>query len=105
MIEYEFELILGDGADVMDGEVVDALLDAGCDDAVFGVCAGTQIAGFVREAPSLYEAVLSALSRTSSMASRDCGCCWVSPDELVTAERDRRAPGAYARERAAAHRR
>ena len=84
MPEYEFELILGDGADVRDGEVIDALFEAGCEDAVFGITAGTQIAGFVREAPSLYDAVLSAIGDVER-AAPGLQVLRVSPDELVTA--------------------
>jgi hypothetical protein len=56
----EFTLIL-EGVEVTD-DVADALYEAGCDDALFGSSDGVVFLDFNREAPSLREAVLSAIA-------------------------------------------
>ena len=54
------------GADVLDDEQFDALHEAGCDDALFGVRDGAQYAAFDREAISFSEALASAIHDVTS---------------------------------------
>ena len=61
MSTHHFTLIV-DGPDVQSGAVVDALYEAGCDDALIGRTDGIQYAEFDREAAGLVEAVLSAVA-------------------------------------------
>lgn len=80
MSEHEFTLVL---AGRLDQEaVVDALFDAGCDDATFGQVDGVGYADFQREAPSLGEAVRSALEEVESVPG--LRVIRVEPDDLVT---------------------
>ena len=57
---YSFTLTI-EGADIMSDVAQNALFDAGCDDATFGVSDGVQIAEFDREAGEFAEAVASAI--------------------------------------------
>lgn len=50
----------------MDGDAQEALFDAGCDDATFGVANGVQTAEFDREALDFAEAVSSAITAIES---------------------------------------
>ena len=61
MSTHHFTLIV-DGPDVQSGAVVDALYEAGCDDALIGRTDGVQYVEFDREAAGLVEAVLSAVA-------------------------------------------
>ena len=61
MSTYHFTLIV-DGPDMQSGAVIDALYEAGCDDAVIGRTDGIQYIEFDREAAGLVEAVLSAVA-------------------------------------------
>ena len=56
-----------EGRDLQAGEVVDALFDAGCDDALVGSFEGAQFLGFDREAGSIEEAMLSAVADVESV--------------------------------------
>ncbi len=77
MPEYTFTLIV-------DGEPdLDALYEAGCDDATFGEVDGVHYGEFAREAPSLVEAVLSALRDVESAG--ELRALRVEPEDLVTA--------------------
>ena len=58
---HHFTLIV-DGPDVQQKALVDALFDAGCDDALVGRSEGTQYIEFDREAPGLDDAVLSSVA-------------------------------------------
>ena len=58
---HRFTLIV-DGPDLQDGAVIDALFEAGCDDALVGRAEGIQYVEFDREADRLDEAVLSAVA-------------------------------------------
>lgn len=60
MPSHHFTLII-DGADAQSDEVIDALFECGCDDGTVGRVDGIQFVVFDREAPSLEEAVLSAI--------------------------------------------
>lgn len=92
MPEYEFAFIV-DG-DLDSDEVVNRLYEAGCDDATFGVSNGVSVADFTREAPSLLDALVSALSDLESVAGLQVRR--VEPEPLVTlseiAERLERTP-------------
>lgn len=59
-MEHEFTLILG-GVEDLTREVVDALYEAGCDDGLVGRQFGRVHITFAREAPSLKDAILSAI--------------------------------------------
>jgi hypothetical protein len=50
-----------EGADVLTDEAQDALFEAGCGDATFGVSNGIQTAEFDREARDFADAVASAI--------------------------------------------
>ena len=56
---HNFTLILH--GDVTSDEVLDRLYEAGLDDGTFAEIEGTSVAEFDREAPSLAEAVASAI--------------------------------------------
>ena len=66
MPTFAFTLIV-EGSDIQDVEVVDALFDAGCDDALAGSSDGVQFLDFDREADTLGEAVLSAVGDVESV--------------------------------------
>ena len=61
MSTHHFTLIV-DGRDLQGDGVIDALYEAGCDDALIGRSDGIQYAEFDREAAGLVEAVLSAVA-------------------------------------------
>ena len=58
---HHFTLIV-DGPDLQDDALIDRLFEAGCDDAAIGRSDGIQYADFDREAASLDEAVLTAVT-------------------------------------------
>jgi hypothetical protein len=60
MKTYEFDLVLKDVCEVTDTQA-DALFAAGCDDGTPASCNGTAWVHFDREAPSLEEAIRSAV--------------------------------------------
>ena len=60
MSVWDFTLIV-EGRDLSEQAVFDALWDAGCDDALIGVSNSVQYLDFDREAPTLEEAVASAV--------------------------------------------
>jgi hypothetical protein len=59
--EHEFILTV-DGIPDLSCEVVDALFDAGCDDATIMMRGGKVSMGFTRSAPTMKEAILSAIA-------------------------------------------
>lgn len=79
MSEYSFTLVI-DG--VLDDETLDELFEAGCDDATFGAVDGAHYADFDREAPSLGEALSSAIADVESVPGLRVRR--VEPDDLVT---------------------
>ena len=79
---YTFTLV-AEGADLTSGEIVDALYEAGCGDALFGSRGAVHFGEFDREAPSLAEAVVSAIQQMESVAP--LRVVRVEPDELVSA--------------------
>ncbi len=66
MRTYHFTLIV-EGTDFAGSDVVNAVYEAGCDDATVGVRNGVPCADFSREAPCLEEAALSAIADLESV--------------------------------------
>jgi hypothetical protein len=71
------------GADVLDDRQFDALHEAGCDDALFGVRDGARYGAFDREANSFSEALASAIQDVTA-AVPGLRVVRIEPDELVT---------------------
>ena len=65
MKNYEFDLRLKDVLEVTDDQA-DALFAAGCDDGTPASCNGITWIHFDREAPSLEEAIRSAIAQVQS---------------------------------------
>lgn len=63
MATFNFTLIV-EGPDLQADDVVDALFEAGCDDALVGRADGIQYLDFERESDSLEDAVLSAVANS-----------------------------------------
>jgi len=59
---HEFELALAGQWDDLTNEMVDRLYEAGCDDGTIVYSAGHVTVGFDREAPSMLEAIASAVA-------------------------------------------
>ena len=57
-----------EGADIMTDTAQDSLLEAGCDDATFGVSDGIQTAQFDRDAAEFAEAVAGAIRAVEGAA-------------------------------------
>ncbi len=57
---HHFTLIV-EGSDLQSDENIDALFEAGCDDATVGRIDGIQYVDFNRDAPGLAEAIISAV--------------------------------------------
>jgi hypothetical protein len=66
MTVWRFSLVI-DGPDLDDDELLDALFEAGCDDALFGGANGVQCADFHRETDQIEDAVLSAIAAVESV--------------------------------------
>jgi hypothetical protein len=79
---HSFTLFL-DGADVLSDENIDALYEAGCDDALFGSRDGAQYGAFDREAATFSEALASAVHDITA-AVPGVQVVRIEPDELVT---------------------
>jgi hypothetical protein len=60
MKEHEFTLVLTSGAELTD-QLLNALFEAGCDDAAASLQSGVLRLDFTRSAPSLKDAILSAI--------------------------------------------
>ncbi len=60
MPTFHFTLIV-DGPDLQDRSLIDALFEAGCDDAAIGCSDGVQYVDFDREAEDFNDAILSAV--------------------------------------------
>ena len=80
MAEHHFQLTLH-GA--LTDDRLDALVEAGCDDATFSTAGELTFAEFDREAPTLLDAVVSAISAVESVAGFEA--LHLDPDELVWA--------------------
>jgi len=79
---HSFTLFLN-GVNVLDDTQLDALYEAGCDDALFGVRDGAQYGAFDREANSFSEALASAITDVTSTVA-GLQVVRIEPDELVT---------------------
>lgn len=73
-----------DGVDIMDDSVLDALYEAGFDDATFGIAAGIPYASIDRPSSSFPDAVLTAI-RDIERVAPGIHVVRVEPDELVNA--------------------
>lgn len=82
MQTLEFTLVL-EGEDVLADHTLDALFEAGCDDATFGEVDGVPFADFAREAASAAEAIGRAIRQVESVEG--VRVLRVEPDDLVTA--------------------
>ncbi|SRR6266536_4343783 len=82
MRTYEFTLLV-EGADLRTDQAQDALFEAGCDDSTIGVTAGVQHLHFDREADSLAEALVTAITAVEQ-AVVGVRIVRVAPDEYVT---------------------
>jgi len=65
MKTYEFDVVLKDVADVTD-DLADTLFAAGCDDGTPAGCDGVVWVHFDRQAPSLEEAIHSAVAHVKA---------------------------------------
>lgn len=79
METFEFTLVLMEDLD--EGKI-DALFEAGCDDATFGSVDGVCFGDFDREAETLQEAIASALAAVERVPGLTVAR--VEPDDLVT---------------------
>lgn len=77
METHEFRIILANTDEIVDDltqqkfeELADALYEAGCDDGSVGACNAIVSVVFYREAPSLREAVESAITNIESAGYR-----------------------------------
>lgn len=85
--EYDFALIIGGVSDLSD-EVLNALFEAGCDDATFSIQYGQLYGEFSRQASDLKEAILSAIKdiRRAGVGAevlRVDECDLVTPSEIA----------------------
>jgi hypothetical protein len=80
---HQFTLIV-EGRDLQTDASLDALFEAGCDDATIGRVGATQYLDFDREAPTFADAVLGATEAIES-ALPGARVVHLEPDELVTA--------------------
>jgi hypothetical protein len=83
MARFEFSLVI-EGADILTRESLDALFEAGCDDATFGAVDSAQYVDFSRQAPSLEAAIPGAIDQVEK-AIPGARVIRVEPDDLVTA--------------------
>jgi hypothetical protein len=65
MTKYDFSLVIADEVELTE-DVADALFSAGCDDATPGTCEGVLTLDFHREAPSLEDAIRTAIADVRS---------------------------------------
>lgn len=63
---WEFTLII-EGPDIQGDDIINALFEAGCDDSLVGSTNGVQYMDFDREAPTLADAVQSAVIAVESV--------------------------------------
>ncbi|MPZ98619.1 MAG: hypothetical protein GEU80_04620 [Dehalococcoidia bacterium] len=82
MTGHQFTLIV-EGVDLQDGAALDALFEAGCDDALVGRVGTTQYLDFDREAETLADAVIEATEAIES-AIPGARVVHLEPDELVS---------------------
>jgi hypothetical protein len=65
MKTYEFDIVLKDVSEVTDDQA-DGLFAAGCEDSTLAACEGVAWIHFDREAPSLEEAIFSAVAQVQA---------------------------------------
>ena len=82
-MNYEFEVVLA-GHEIMTVELGNALVAAGCDDSTTGSCNGEAFVAFDREAPSLEEAIRSAVADIRKTGSEPSEVR-LAPDSLAVA--------------------
>jgi hypothetical protein len=82
MKSHRFILVV-EGSDLQADSALDALFEAGCDDATVGRLAATQYLDFDREAETLADAVFEATEAVES-AVPEARVVHLEPDELVT---------------------
>lgn len=82
MTTHQFTLIV-DGPDLQDDAHVNALFEAGCDDATVGRMGAIQYLDFDREAETFAEAVFGATDAIEK-AGLDARVIHLEPDDLVT---------------------
>lgn len=80
MHEHNFQLTISGS---LTDDRLDALFEAGCDDATFSSKGGHTFADFDRDAPTLLDAVTSAIADVESVAGLEV--LHIEPDELVWA--------------------
>ncbi len=80
--EHEFALVVS-GASKLKTEIVDALYEAGCDDATVSIRSGRMYLTFVRQAPSFKDAIFSAI-RNIKAANVGLDVIRVDECDLVT---------------------
>ncbi len=80
MSEHAFTLVIT--GDLECEKTIDALFEAGCDDATFGTVDHVGYGDFVRRAPTFAEAVHSAIEQVESVAGLTV--LRIEPDDLVT---------------------
>ncbi len=87
MPNFEFTLIV-EGPDLQDDERIDLLYESGCDDALVGRSHGVQYLDFDREAPTLEDAMLTAIANVESVEGvevvRIAGAGLVSMADIAT---------------------
>ncbi len=89
MPNHQFTLIV-EGADLRSRAVVDALFEAGCDDATVGSIDETHHIDFDREAASLGEAILSAVRDVEKVEGLRVTCVEDTDRNLAAANKHRR---------------
>jgi len=77
--KHTFTLMI-DG--IVDEDGLDALFEAGCDDATFGSVDGASYGDFIRPAPSLLQAIRSAMNDIESVPG--LRVARIEPEDLVT---------------------
>ena len=80
MSEHQFTLVIS--GELEGADTIDALFEAGCDDATFGTVDHVGYGDFVRASPSLGAAVRSAIEQVESV--QGLRVMRVEPDDLVT---------------------
>lgn len=78
--EYELTLVIAGNLD--DSKILDALYEAGCDDATFGTVDGVGYGDFQRQGSSISEALRSAIEQVESVPPLHV--LRAEPDDLVT---------------------
>jgi hypothetical protein len=80
MSTWEFTVLLA-GVDDITPELADALYKAGCDEGTVGSSCGIATVSFARQAPSLQEAIRSAINDIQR-AGGDIECVQIEHEEL-----------------------